>query len=218
MKLITKITLAVALTASSVASAAVITGSLSYDSGTDIITDTATTTTYLGWDVLAELTYAQTLAEIASGATYDGYHIASQAEAYTFYHAARGSLTDVGTWFSFGTFDVVDGVPFGDNDGIDYDSAWFISDVVSADPSEFRVGLLGFEQGSPDVFGYVEDIISSTGSDLRSCDPLCGAFDPVSWLLVSNVASAELPEPSVLLLMGLGLLGIVGVNRRKIRA
>jgi hypothetical protein len=217
MKLITKIALAVALTASSVASAAVITGSLSYDSSTDIITDTATTTTYLGWDVLAELTYAETLAEIASGATYDDYHIASQAEAYTFYHAARGTLTDVGTYFSFGTFDVVDGVPFGDNDGTLFDSAWFLSDVMSADPSVFRVGMLGIEQGSTDDFGFVENFDTSTGSDLYSCDGPC-SLDPISWLLVSNDVSADMPEPSVILLMGLGLLGMVGVNRRKVKA
>jgi hypothetical protein len=228
MKLITKIALAVALTASSVASAAVITGSLSYDAGTDIITDTATTTTYLGWDVLAELTYAETLAEIASGATYDDYHIASQAEAYTFYHAARGSLTDnvapaplAARYFQFSGVDLGDGEPFGDNETSSLDSAWFLSDPLSDQCSAigYCVGQLGVVQGVPDSFGLDENYISVLDSDqCFSIAPHCNRYGPVSWLLVSNAVSADMPEPSAILLIALGLLGMVGVNRRKIRA
>ena len=70
-----------ALIISTSAHAAVVTGDLSYDSGTGLITSTSGLT-YLGWDVAANLTYAETVASTSSGGIYKDFHIASQTEAF----------------------------------------------------------------------------------------------------------------------------------------
>mgnify|MGYP000397111876 CR=1 FL=1 len=83
--------LVVSLTLSSVASASVITtGTLDYDNVSNVITDNVSGETYLGWDMVKDLDYDQTVAITSAGGFYSDWHIATQAEAYSFYNAATG--------------------------------------------------------------------------------------------------------------------------------
>ncbi len=63
-------------------------GTLKYDDSTNIITDLETGTSYLSWDDSRPF--------FGAGGYYgvDGYHIASQTEAYSFYNAAGGNAID----------------------------------------------------------------------------------------------------------------------------
>jgi hypothetical protein len=73
----------VSLTMSSVASASVITtGTLEYDNVSNVITDNVSGETYLGWDMVKHLDYAQTVAITTGTGLYNDWHIASQTEAY----------------------------------------------------------------------------------------------------------------------------------------
>ena len=51
------------------------------DGSTEVITDSLNNLEWLRFDVLADLTYAQTLAAIGAGGSHEGWQIAHNAEA-----------------------------------------------------------------------------------------------------------------------------------------
>lgn len=90
---LTSATLVIGLSLAGITSATTV-GTLTHDTGTHLITDSATGTKYLRWNVLADKNCAQTLDLTVVGGAYHGFHIASQTEAYTFFNAAGGAATD----------------------------------------------------------------------------------------------------------------------------
>jgi hypothetical protein len=212
MNSISKVALAfaVSFSISSVASAAIVTtGTLDYDNVTNVITDSASGATYLGWDMVDESTYQQTVDQTNGGA-FDGWHIASQTEAYEFYRAATGDsrVDAVGDQYlvteiaAFG-----EGVPFGQNGGGWTDLAWFLSDEYT------EVGFIQmFAQDNEVTISDAAMTIVTSDRNSASGDP-----DYIGWLLVGDSAktSIPVPEPSIIALFGLGLVGLGFARKRR---
>lgn len=187
--------------------AAVVTGDLSYDSGTGLITSTSGLT-YLGWDVAANLTYAETVASTSSGGIYEDFHIASQTEAFLFFNAVNtaADVVDVpGQNFHFANgLSSFDGQGrFGNNNNDNNSYAYFLSDE-----SGFDVGIFS----STSISLVINDswaAMTFASADLQSSNSDLG----VSWLLVND--ASVVPVPAAVWLFGSGLLSLVGVARRK---
>jgi|GEM_PF-2155247 len=209
MNSISKVALAfaVSFSMSSVASAAIVTtGTLGYDNLTNVITDSASGATYLGWDMVDELTYQQTVDQTATGGAFDGWHIASQTEAYEFYRAATGDsrVDTVGSQYlvtAIAAF--VDGVPFGQNGGGWTDLAWFLSD------EDNDVGYIEM-YADPSTVTIYDEAVQLVTSDRNSAS---GDRAYVGWLLVGD--TIQVPEPSIIALFGLGLVGLGFARKRR---
>jgi hypothetical protein len=205
--------LVVSLTLSSVASASVITtGTLEYNNVSNVITDSNSGETYLGWDKVKDLDYAQTVAITSAGGFYADWHIASQTEAYSFYNAATGAglLDFVGGQYEVRGVDAfVDGEPFGESADPYYDIAFFLSDEAA------EVGFLELFDSNRDHTLTIDDDWGSivTANTFSLSGTLPGESRHTGWLLVGG-STTKLPEPSIIALFGLGLVGI-GFARRK---
>lgn len=207
MKFIKSTILSVVLAgATSLASAASV-GTLSYDGS--IITDSATGTYYLGWDQAAHMTYAETLAATQAGGIYEDYHIASQTEAYAFYHAGGGGYFDTPGAQSIKTVGAYSPGLFGENHLINSDSfAWFLSD------EGFDAGLLIVNETSFFIFDGFQ---SFSYTDKYSNSPTgFGDGTHMTWLLVSDTQNlSPVPVPAAAWLFGSALLGFAGWSRHK---
>ena len=190
------------------ASAAIVTqGDLTSDDTTNIITDSLNNVEYLRLDVLADLTYAQTVSVLG---TQDGggWSIASSTDAVNFTQALFGGTpacthdgtavanSDCGTLA--GWFDTKLGANYDGGDDI----AWFLDASGEADYITIR----------SDGFVYLQDYTLSS-SDAFAAG---GAYADrtIAWLLVRP---SEVPIPTAIWLFGSGLLGLIGVARRKVR-
>jgi hypothetical protein len=187
-------------------------GSLTYNAGTNLITDGSTGIQYLGWNVLADLTYAETVAATAVGGAFESFHIASQTEAYAFYHAMGGLgvdsvglnliSTQVGTNFS-------DGI-FGNNHNTIFDYAWFISD------EHLDVGFINLSH-TLNKMTLSDAAMSIAVSDAFSASGY-NAHATASWLLVSDVAVSNVsavPVPAAAFLFAPALLGFLGLRHKR---
>lgn len=216
--LLTSLALFITMGLSSIASATIVTtGNLSYDNATGIITDTASGASYLGWNNGAGLTYAETLSATLAGEIFEDYHIANQDEAYAFLNAAifpvAPAVDLVGddqadSYLELSTTE--NGLRFGENAGAYTDEVWFLSNEV------------GSEAGSIIVYDdFANVLFRDYGYSIADTDEYAtgGLYEtsPVSWLLVSNVASTSVAEPSVLAVLSLGLLGLLRMKRRKLK-
>ena len=208
--------LVVSLTMSSVASASVITtGTLEYDNVSNVITDNVSGETYLGWDMAKDLNYAQTVAVTTGVGLGSDWHIASQAEAYSFYNAATGAgIADVSGIqdFSASIGAGADGVRFGDSFGGFSEFVFFLG-AESVDAGFIRLeGVIGLIQIHDGLLSFNNTDVFSTSGDAS------GVTQPyshnVSWLLVGGTAWV-VPEPSIIALFGLGLVGIGFARRRR---
>lgn len=72
----------------------IVTGQLTYDSETQLITS-STGNTYLGIEIPHARAYDYVVNEILTLPQYEHYHVATQAEAYEFYNSAISPLTPV---------------------------------------------------------------------------------------------------------------------------
>lgn len=190
-------------------SAIISTGDLDYDDHAKMITNRVNGQSYLGWGVLASLTYAETVSITSAGAAYDDYHIASQTEAYAFFEAAAGqyAMTVIGQQVTAPLaqwYNATNLFGFSDMSDPNYSRAFFLSDAHSP------VGLLSLsDTGLTFLPGWEQIEFSDRYS--RS-----GQFPHDSWLLVGNepALSRQVSEPHSIALMGLGLLGLFRVRRR----
>ncbi|WP_198264500.1 PEP-CTERM sorting domain-containing protein [sulfur-oxidizing endosymbiont of Gigantopelta aegis] len=207
--ILSTVILLLALTLASNANAIIVTGDLSYDNTTDLITNTNTGKQYLGWDLLASTTYGDLLPLLEIGATYEGFHIASQTEALDFFYAAA-SFDPVAQGFNRNNFNL-DSTDFPNQfgGGVNYSSsAFFLSDITN------QLGIIYTKSGG--LIEFYDNVIGVTSSIGGSCTARGGTCQK-SFLLVSNV-DAQIPEPSIFPLMGLGLIGLFAINRRKLQA
>jgi hypothetical protein len=153
------------------AHAAVVTGDLSYDSGTGLITSTSGLT-YLGWEVAADLTYAETVTGTSSGGIYEEFHIASQTEAFTFFNAVNSAadVVDVsGQNFHFALgLSALDGQSrFGNNNNDSNSYAYFLSDESGFDVGIFSstsISLVINDSWAARTFASAD--LNSSNSDL----------------------------------------------------
>ncbi len=175
------------------------TGDLEYDTDDKIIKNTETGLTYLGWDVLAGLNYAETLHEINNNVLYGDYHIADKEEAKTFFEAAISNWQ--GGLFSWGTDmeGVMDYYKFAEGAfGNSLVPGWAVAMFV------YDNGLYGDMQFQ-DGFDY--------GHWFNTADP-GGLISNAGFLLVANTVSA-VPVPAAIWLFGTALIGFVGISRRR---
>ncbi len=191
--------------------AVVITGDLSYNDTTDVITNTVSSETYLGFDLLKDLTYAETVAITSAGGAYESWHIASQAEAVEFFSAAVEPFTFTDDAVSYATTASTFMNGFGDDFQTNgNDVAWFLDDDTG------MAGYIYFYENQTHNHFINTNWNTIDYSDNYSASP--GAYNsstPISWLLVGGTTDINaVSEPSSMALMCLGLLGL-GVMRRK---
>ncbi len=208
LKVLPSLTLTASLLISPLAISGTI-GTLNWDGSSDYITDSASTTRYLQLDLLADLTYAETVTATTSGA-YQNYHIASQAEGYAFYSALGGTLMDVPGQQqlseTIGYF--LDGV-LGDNFTSGEDRVFFRSNEVHHD-----LGYISLDARNSVQLDDGYTVYSSSDAWSHS-----GFFsrNTISWLLVSNGGPSPVPIPAAAFMFAPALLGFLGF-RRKLRA
>ena len=191
---------------------------LSSDDTTDIIVNSIDNIEYLRFDILADLTFAQTLAATSLGGAYNTYDIAGITQVEQFFDALFvtspcgpvSSFTrecgDIPTWF--------DGA-FGD-DWTANDDYFFSKDGTGgAAASWFR--SVGTDTGlvrNTTPWGTIaeSDIFSAPGA----------SSDTISWLVFRDIDATQppvtpVPEPSIIALLGFGLLGGFRVAQRRER-
>ena len=193
-----------------VSSASAVTiGSLTYDetiADNEVITDSLNNLEWLRWDVLKDLTYAQTLDAISDTGEYNTWNIATFNEAQMFTVALLGTNNNNCTTSNnayCGTSGVDNhALTGGNNFNNGYGYAWFLSDITE----------VGYMYNGVNGGIYKNNNWSSiAGSDSYSSS---GANPSISWMLYRNTTSV--PEASSLYLLAFGLLGLFGAARRKV--
>lgn len=183
-------------------------GDLTTDDATNYITDTATSRMYSRFDSF-NLTYADTLTAIGTGGLFEGWSIATSEVAHDFINASLGGTSLCaagGNEFSCGTVLGWGNGDYGDSSNAFYDQFVFLNNSV-----DFPLGLFQFTTADGSIqkqeiwsthasrdFTYVTDHTFGTNLDL---------------LLYKDVAAV--PVPAAVWLFGSGLLGLIGVARRK---
>jgi hypothetical protein len=209
-----KILPAILLVSGFQAHAAVITiGNLSYDGS--LITGDGRT--YLGFDTLKDNTYAETVAYTAPGGAYSGYRIADTADADIFIGSLFGNDADACSVVNgiddgrtvCGTMDWIDG-EFGDTHGNQVDLFFFLS---SESGSAREVGFVLMNQKLEEI--RQNESWNTIGVSDRFSRGFENADVPISWLLVANDVTAQVPTPPSLAIFGLGLAGIGFARRRR---
>ena len=203
----------------SAASAAVVTiGSLSTetDGSSEIIDDSLNNRQWLRWDVLADLTYAQTVAATSAGGSYEDYSIATAADAALFLSAFGSTnanctsalvsilLFDCGATGSSSSI-------FGDN----FNESWDYALFQNADDGFNRtVGFLqlGTTPGVNNRLDVLWNWAQLNTSDRYATGGLNENI-PMSWLLYKDVN--PVPIPGAVWLFGTGLIGLIGFAKRK---
>lgn len=184
-----------------------------YDDGSsNIIEDSLNNVEYLRLDVLADLTYAQTLAVLD---TQDGggWSIATATDAMSFIDALFGPVTPtcahdgtsptsincgaLSSWY-FGKL----GDSYHRGSGT-ADLVWFMDDAGQVD-------YISIPPPGPAVGIY--DLGTIASSDMYSAEDRFLFDRTVGWLVVRPSA---VPIPSALWLFGSGLIGLIGLARRK---
>lgn len=194
------------------ANAALITfNHLETDTNGDIITDTLSNREYLRLDVLADLTYQQTLSITSVGGTYEGWSIANNNIANDFVNAfiglpnaCDGVHTGNQAIICGNTGSMLDG-DLGNTLDDTRDPLFFLNAEGTLD-----VGLVLFSHDTGRVF--LQDDWSSFNNTDRFSAQGTESQTPVSWLVYRQVS---IPEPSILTLFGAGIIGLGFVRRRK---
>lgn len=176
------------------------------DGSTNVITDTLNNYEWLRLDVLAPLTYTETLGVLG---TQDGggWNIAGFTQAAFFANALLSDTSNLCTESSSALSPCGSVIDWADGDlGPNYDTsadyAWYLTNA----------GRAGYV--SVDASG---EVILRGWSSLAASDAYAtGGFFPelpVSWLLYRD--TTVIPVPAAVWLFGTGLIGLIGVARRK---
>ena len=207
--------LATTLPLTSTASAAIITyGNLTSDNTTNYIEDTVTGRQYLRFDTF-DLSYTAVVTATSTGGIYADWNIATSVIADEFASAILGvSSTPCSGSMVYGTLCGVTGTwtdgAFGNS--YDWNNDYFAFDSTQTTPaygSGQEVGLMRI--GSNGYIYKYDDWGPRTSLDgyygTSSINLLLYRDDPVS----------PIPVPAAAWLFGSGLLGLIGVARRKTR-
>jgi len=200
-----------AVVSSNVAAATITHGGLSTndDGSTNIITDTLNNYEWLRFDVLAPLTYADTLA-VLNTQDGGGWSIAGVNEANMFVSSllspssnacSTASTANETCGFATGWLDG----DFGADDGASNDYVFYMTGAL--------VGQLRITQ---DLGGTNDGKVQAYNEwgTIADSDYFSGRLHPeISWLLYRDVATV--PVPAAVWLFGSGLIGLIGVARRK---
>ncbi len=179
------------------------------DGLTAVIHDDLNQLDWLRWDRLKSLTYAQTLAVIAPGGTYEGWSVAGIAKAQQFVDALLfGRTNGCTTTSTVLTETCADGpLPdltplFGDNYTTDQDNKFFLSDNATGT----EVGIVGYYRGS--LFDTVRK--QNDWDTLAHADQLA-ASNSIGWLLYRETA---VPVPSTWTMFGIGAAALFAARLR----
>lgn len=185
-------------------------GALVWDDTTNIITNTQSNVEYLSFNVLADLNYAETLAVLG---TQDGggWSIAASVDSGNFAAALLNPAapvcdydgTNVGATSICGSLTGWYDGKLGDNFNGLLDTILFLDDLNEAD--YVSIGSLGDVELFDSTIALSDINFSTTG----------GSPNTASWLVTRPTA---VPVPAAVYLFGSGLLGLIGVARRKARA
>jgi len=207
-KTVAALVLSVSCLVNTASATLITTGNLEYNSLDDIITNTNTGITYLGWGLAAEFTYQETLDATANGGLYEEYHIANVIEANEFFNAATfNKIHSPGNYIIDNPLTIMPGQRFGGSNVGASGYAWFLSDT------EDMVNALHFENfGDITGFEFLNDYRTVTGSDYY-----IGGFrgTAISWLLVADEKVPSVPEPSTLAIFALGMIGLASRRFKK---
>lgn len=175
------------------------------DGSTNVITDTLNNYEWLRLDVLAPLSFAETLGVLG---TQDGggWNIAGFTQATLFANALLSDTSNLCTETVSACGSVID---WADGDlGHNYDTSANYAFYLT------NAGRAGFVT----VDAISGDVILRGWSSLAASDAYAtGGFYPelpVSWLLYRD--TTVVPVPAAIWLFGSGLIGLVGVARRKV--
>ena len=179
-------------------------GSLTSDDATNIIHDSLNNYEWMRLDVLAPLTYEQTLF-VLDTAEGGGWGISGYTEAHMFVSAILSATGNVCTPDDIEACgndnDWVDG-DFGDNFDATADYAWYLTDAGRA--GYFTIDTNG-------------DVVLRGWSSLAASDAYADggtlSDTPVTWLVYRE--ASVIPVPAAVWLFGSGLLGLVAVARRR---
>lgn len=212
-----------ALLAAPASAAPISFGSLSSndDGSTEIITDSLNDRDWLRWDVLKDLTYAQTLTAIGAGGAYEGWSIAGIQEAQDFTDALLSGGSNACTTTQTGYTQCAGGlsVDFDALLGSSYSShhsyAWFLSD----NQTQQAVGYVHANSYPYASSGGTSAHKDNQWSFITSSDNYSSSgfysSTPIGWLLYRDTATTPVPVPAALPLMLVGIGAFAGLARRK---
>lgn len=191
-------------------------GSMSRTVGSQIIVDTLNNREWLGWDVVRDFSYAQTVLAVAPGGVFDGYRMANNVDAQKFVDALVGPNSCTATQLDWVPTCFTGEYP-----------QW--EDLVGESYLEFRtaVGAPGdheavkFLNWSGGV-GYLDVLVHDITADVISkgnnwetitgSDRYTGA-ESFGWLLFRETPTM-VSEPSSSLLIAVGLLSLLATRRQ----
>lgn len=207
------------------AASAATAGSVSYgslmsadDGSTQIITDSLNNRQYVRWDILAPLTYGETLNELSSGGAWEGWSIAGVREAQDFVDALLGPSGNdcVRSTLSSELCGAAQGADFDALLGANY---FFESNVSffranASAPNE--VGFIAAEIDGRLVFK--NNSWDSIQMSNRFSEGGANSFYQVSWLVYREIPPPPVPGPAALPLVLTGIAALGWAARRRRRA
>lgn len=213
-KIITSLVLTLGVSAAATATTIVTRGDLTTDAHNNYITDTVSGRMYTRFDAF-DLTYADTLTAVASGGSFSGWSIATASVADDFISAALGL-----------TANLCDGVVT--NGTICGSISGWSSGNFGASYTPAYDAFAYLSGSNAPAFGLMEinsNFYSGNLGEVRDTQFWATAYNLDIYNLTSGNGSinlllykdaAQVPEPSTIILMTLGLAGL-GFGRRRLQ-